>query len=258
MTNSSEENSPITVALKDSDYGCILRTIEDGALAEAAILTNGYSQEIDKILGDTDCKHAAATSLVVRIVQTTKLLEDVANRDDLNADTKKLAMLHLQRRIRSLALNLLPFNFHDVLDIAMKNVEIKPNVEEEPRLVRPLRRKAATIDRTRKPLCLRCGGYGHTFRKCPDYVCCVCSELGPNHLAVHCPRLNGQIVLQEFRDEEKFFEALLEWEKNHVALEELILKNPAPRSPSYPPELPSMSAPPALTATMEEEDTEDI
>ncbi|KAG1898921.1 uncharacterized protein F5891DRAFT_1190427 [Suillus fuscotomentosus] len=256
MTNSIDNDS-IKTALKDSDYGIVLRMTENSAFNEAAILTPAYSQAIDEILGEQDARTAASTSLTVCIIRTTKLLEDVANRVDLDEATRKLAILHLQWRIRNIALHLLPLDFSDITDLAIKKVEVKPLVEE-PRPVRPLRRKkAATIDRTRTTLCKRCGGYGHQFRRCPDYVCCICDELGPDHLSVHCPRLNGHIVLQEFSDEEKFFEALLDWEHNHKALEDLELQHPTELSPaSEPPSAPSIStsaipAPP--TATMEED-----
>ncbi|KAG1901936.1 uncharacterized protein F5891DRAFT_979060 [Suillus fuscotomentosus] len=255
MTNSIDNDS-IKMALKDSDYGLVLRMTENSAFNEATILTPAYSQAIDEILGDQDTKTAACTSLTVCIIRTTKLLEDVANRVDLDEATRKLAILHLQRRIRNFALHLLPLDFSDITDLAIKKVEVKPLVEE-PRPVRPPRRKAATIDRTRRKLCKRCGGYGHQFRKCPDYVCCICDELGPDHLSIHCPQLNGRIVLQEFSDEEKFFEALLDWEHNHKALANLELRHPTELSPALePPSAPSAStsaipAPP--TATMEED-----
>ncbi|KAG1890445.1 uncharacterized protein F5891DRAFT_1198199 [Suillus fuscotomentosus] len=253
----SIDNDSIKIALKDSDYGSVLKMTENSAFNEAAILTPAYSQAIDEILGDQDARTAACTSLTVCIIRTTKLLEDVANRVDLDEATRKLAILHLQRRIRNFALHLLPLDFSDITDLAIKKVEVKPLVEE-PRLVRPLRRKAATIDRTRTTLCKRCGGYGHKFRKCPDYVCCICDELGPDHLSIHCPRLEGRIVLQEFSDEEKFFEALLDWEQNHKALVDLELRHPTELSPApEPPSVPSVStsAIPALpTATMEEDE----
>ncbi|KAG1893110.1 uncharacterized protein F5891DRAFT_986177 [Suillus fuscotomentosus] len=255
MTNSIDDDS-IKMALKDSDYGLVLRMTENSAFNEAAILTPAYSQAIDEILGDQDARTAACTSLTVCIIRTTKLLEDVANRVDLDEATRRLAILHLQRRIRNFALHLLPLDFSNTTDLAIKKVEVKP-VIEEPRPVRPLRRKAATIDRTRRTLCRRCGGYGHQFRRCPDYVCCICDELGPDHLSVHCPRLNGRIVLQEFSDEEKFFEALLDWEHNHKALADLELQHPTELSPvPEPPSAPSTSTsvtPAPLVATMEED-----
>ncbi|KAG1897444.1 uncharacterized protein F5891DRAFT_982627 [Suillus fuscotomentosus] len=227
MTNSIDDDS-IKMALKDSDYGLVLRMTENSAFNEAVILTPAYSQAIDEILGDQDARTAACTSLT--------LLEDVANRVDLDEATRKLAILHLQRQIRNFALHLLPLDFSDITDLAIKKVEVKPLVEEP----RP-----------------RCGGYGHQFRRCPDYVCCICDELGPDHLSVHCPRLNGRIVLQEFSDEEKFFEALLDWEHNHKALMDLELRHPTELSPApETPSAPSTStiAIPALPAATMEED----
>ncbi|KAG2120543.1 uncharacterized protein F5147DRAFT_766458 [Suillus discolor] len=254
MTTSIEEET-ICIALKDSDYGRILKTIENNAFSETAILTPMYSQVIDNILGEQDARLGAGTSLAVCIIRTTKLLEDVANRDDLDEGTKKLAVLHLQKRIHVLALHLLPLDFPDIANQAVRTVEARPHVEERSRPVRPLRRKAATIDRTRTTLCKRCGGYGHSFRKCPDYVCCICDELGPDHLSVHCPRLNGRIVLQEFRDEEKFYEALLDWEHNHKALVDLTLRYPAPPSPEpETPSAPAVSTPPIPPAMEADEE----
>ncbi|KAG1792157.1 uncharacterized protein HD556DRAFT_1444674 [Suillus plorans] len=231
MTNPLDDNS-VQITLKDSDYGRILRTIENSAFNETAILTPAYSQVIDNILGEKDARLAAGTSLAVCIIRTTKLLEDVANRVDLDEETKKLAIIHLQKRIRGLALHLLPLDFPDIANQAVKIVETRKAKEEEIRPVRPPRKRKATIDRTRITLCKRCGGYGHNFRKCPDAVCCICSEIGPDHLSVHCPRLGEVACLPEFRDDEEYYELLVDWEKNHVALEELIVNNPAPRSPT--------------------------
>ncbi|KAG2089758.1 uncharacterized protein F5147DRAFT_780554 [Suillus discolor] len=223
--------NPTTVTLKDSDYGRIVSTIENCAFSETAILTPAYSREIDNILGDMSATTAASTSLAVQIIKTTKLLEDAALRKDLDEGSRTLAVLHLQKRIRAMALHLLPLDFPDLVNLAVRTVMSKPHAEEEIRPVRPLpRKRAATMDRTRT-LCKRCGGYGHTFRQCPDYVCCICSEIGPDHLSIHCPGLKGRIVLQEFLDEEKFFEALLDWEQNHKALADLALAFPIPPSP---------------------------
>ncbi|KAG1794648.1 uncharacterized protein HD556DRAFT_1442843 [Suillus plorans] len=252
MSTSIEENSPVTVTLKDSDYGRILRTIENSAFNETAILTPAYSQVIDDILGELDAKLAAGTSLAVCIIRTTKLLEDVANRADLDEETKKLAIIHLQKRIRGLALHLLPLDFPDIANQAVKIVETR-KAKEEIRPVRPPRKRKATTDCTHTTPCKRCGGYGHHWKKCPDYVCCICDELGPNHLSIYCPGLNGRIVLQEFTDEEKFFEALSDWEHNHKALADLELRYPAelsldPETPSAPSASTSTKpAPPSLT-----------
>ncbi|KAG2084235.1 uncharacterized protein F5147DRAFT_659915 [Suillus discolor] len=248
MTTPTE--TPTTVTLKDSDYGRIVSTIENSAFSETAILTPAYSREIDNILGDMSAATAATTSLAVQIIKTTKLLEDAALRIDLDEGSRTLAMLHLQKRIRAMALHLLPLDFPDLVNLAVRTVMSKPHAEEETRPIRPLPRKkrAAAMDRTRT-LCKRCGGYGHTFRQCPDHVCCICSEIGPDHLSIHCPGLNGRIVLQEFSDEEKFFEALLDWEQNHKALADLALAFPIPPSPMpatpipLTPETPSTPAP---------------
>ncbi|KAG1806330.1 uncharacterized protein HD556DRAFT_1302836 [Suillus plorans] len=256
MSTSIEENSPIIITLKDSDYGRILRTIENSAFNETAILTPAYSQVIDDILGEQDARLAAGTSLAVCIIKTTKLLEDVVNRVDLDEETKKLAVIHLQKRIRGLALHLLPLDFPVIANQAVKTVETRKAKEEEIRLVRPSRKRKATTDRTRITLCQRCGGYGHHWKKCPDYVCCICDELGPDHLSIHCPGLNGRIVLQEFTDEEKLFEAISDWEHNHKALADLELRHPTelsldPETPSAPSA--SMSTKPALPSlTMED------
>ncbi|KAG2109302.1 uncharacterized protein F5147DRAFT_652395 [Suillus discolor] len=227
MTTPTE--TPTIVTLKDSDYGRILSTIENCAFSETAILTPAYSREIDNILGEMSATVAASTSLAVHIIKTTKMLEDAALRTDIDEGTRMLAMLHLQKRIRAMALHLLPLDFPDLVNLAVRTAVSKPRAEEEIRPVRPLpKKRAATMDRTRT-LCRRCGGYGHTFRQCPDYVCCICSEIGPDHLSIHCPGLKGRIVLQEFSDEEKFFEALLDWEQNHKALADLALAFPYAR-----------------------------
>ncbi|KAG2088471.1 uncharacterized protein F5147DRAFT_658691 [Suillus discolor] len=230
MTTPTE--TPTIVTLKDSDYGRILGTIENCAFSETAILTPAYSREIDNILGDMSATVAASTSLAVHIIKTTKMLEDAALRTDIDEGTRTLAMLHLQKRIRAMALHLLPLDFPDLVNLAVRTASAKPRAKEETRPVRPLpsKKRTATMDRTRT-LCKRCGGYGHTFRQCPDYVCCICSEIGPDHLSIHCPGLKGRIVLQEFSDEEKFFEALLDWEQNHKALADLALAFPIPPSP---------------------------
>ncbi|KAG1796533.1 hypothetical protein EV424DRAFT_1546992 [Suillus variegatus] len=208
MTNPLDDNSVRTI-LKDSDYGRVIRMIENGAFNEAAILTPAYSRVIDDILGEQDARLAAGTSLAVCIIRTTKLLEDVANRDDLDEDVKKLAVLHLQKRIRQFALHLLPLDFVDIANRAVKN---------------------RTVD--------------------------AAEGKDINHLSIHCPRLDGRVVLQEFRDDEKFFEALVDWEHNHKTLADLELRYPAELSPV--PETPASFTPSTsltplpTTPTMEE------
>ncbi|KAG2099595.1 uncharacterized protein F5147DRAFT_777288 [Suillus discolor] len=99
MTTPTE--TPTTVTLKDSDYGRILRTIENCAFSETAILTPTYSREIDNILGDISATIASGTSLAVHIIKATKLLEEAALRTDLDEGTQTLTVLHLQNRIRA-------------------------------------------------------------------------------------------------------------------------------------------------------------
>ncbi|KAG2099597.1 uncharacterized protein F5147DRAFT_777293 [Suillus discolor] len=148
-----------------------------------------------------------------------------------------------------MALHLLPLDFPDLVNLTVRMAMSKPHAEE----IRPVRalpkKRAATMDRTRT-LCRRCGGYGHTFRQCPDYVCCICSKIGPDHLSIHCPGLKGHLVLQEFSDEEKFFEALLDWEQNHKALADLALAFPIPPSPmpTTPIPMTPVPAPPSTPA----------
>ncbi|KAG2089138.1 uncharacterized protein F5147DRAFT_788508 [Suillus discolor] len=136
MATSTEEET-IKIALKDSNYGHILRTIENNTLSKTAILTPMYSQEIDNILGEQDTRLGAGTSLAVYIIRTTKLLEDVANRDDLNESTKKLAVLHLQTRIRVLVLHLLLLNFPDIANLAVQTLKARPPNEERSRPIVP-------------------------------------------------------------------------------------------------------------------------
>ncbi|KAG2087893.1 uncharacterized protein F5147DRAFT_658829 [Suillus discolor] len=138
MTTSTEEET-INIALKDSDYSHILRTIENNAFSEIAILTPMYSQVIDDILGEQDARLSAGTSLAVCIIRTMKLLEDVANCDDLDEGTKKLAVLHLQKRIHVLALHLLPLDFPDIVNQAVRTVEARPPDEERSRPARMLK-----------------------------------------------------------------------------------------------------------------------
>ncbi|KAG2109729.1 uncharacterized protein F5147DRAFT_652311 [Suillus discolor] len=242
MTTSIEEET-IRIALKDSDYGRILKTIENNAFSETAILTPMYSQVIDDILGEQDARLGAGTSLAVCIIRTTKLLEDVANRDDLDEGTKKLAVLHLQKRIRVLALHLLPLDFPDIANQAVRTVEARPHVEERSRPIVPVPRSASVAEDTDT----------HSESVQITFVA-FATNSDPDHLSVHCPQLNGRIVLQEFRDEEKFFEALLDWEHNHKALADLTLRHPAPPSPE--PETPPVPAVSTPTPTVMEADEE--
>ncbi|KAG2114676.1 uncharacterized protein F5147DRAFT_769994 [Suillus discolor] len=229
MTTSTVEET-IRIALKDSDYGRILKTIENNAFSETAILTPMYSQVIDDILGEQDARLGAGTSLAVCIIRTTKLLEDVANRDDLDEGTKKLAVLHLQKRIRVLALHLLPLDFPDIANQATGALAKKKGGHHRSL---PVPRSASVAEDSDTRL-----------ESVQIMFVAVCDELGPDHLSVHCPQLNGRIVLQEFRDEEKFFEALLDWEHNHKALADLTLRHPAPPSPEpETPPVPAVSTP---------------
>ncbi|KAG1791191.1 uncharacterized protein HD556DRAFT_1310070 [Suillus plorans] len=221
MPNNIEASA--IVPLKNSGFSKILEHLEKGAVAETAILSPDHFLEISDILGQSDVNIAASTSLVIDIIRTTRHLEISVNREDLDPATRALLVLEDQKKIRALALHLLPDNFSDLIDIAKKRVGEK--IERPPRPTKKARVKRTCI-------CRRCGGYGHNFRKCPNAVCCICNEIGPDHLSVHCPQLGEVSYLPEFRDDEEYYELLVDWEKNHVALEKLIKHHPAPRSPT--------------------------
>ncbi|KAG2099269.1 uncharacterized protein F5147DRAFT_763094 [Suillus discolor] len=131
MTTPTE--TPTIVTLKDSDYGRILSTIENCAFSETAILTPAYSREIDNILGEMSATVATSTSLAVHIIKTTKLLEEAALHTDMDEGTRTLAVLHLQKRIRAMALHLLPLDFSDLVNLAVRTAMTKPRAEEETR-----------------------------------------------------------------------------------------------------------------------------
>ncbi|KAG1784369.1 uncharacterized protein HD556DRAFT_1451852 [Suillus plorans] len=186
MPNNIEAS--VIVPLKNSGFSKILDHLEKGAVAETAILSPDHFLEISDILGQSDVNFAASASLVIDIIRTTRHLEISVNCEDLDPATRALIVLEDQKKIRAMALHLLPDNFSELVDIAKK------------------RTAPASVDDAEDT---------DTILESVQTLCAAsAAKSDPTTY------------------DEEYYELLVDWEKNHIALEELIAKNPAPRSPT--------------------------
>ncbi|KAG2100220.1 uncharacterized protein F5147DRAFT_777134 [Suillus discolor] len=182
MTTSAVEET-IRIALKDSDYGRILkRRLRTTRSAKPAILSPMYSPS------------DPTTSLVSK----TARLGAGTIPCSLHYPHEETCRASFTERIRVLALHLLPLDFPDIANQAVRTVEQGLMLKKESR---------------------------------PDPTICRSTALSSMDAT----------YLQEFRDEEKCFEALLDWEHNHKALADSTLRHPSTPRPNQklPPYQPS-------------------
>jgi len=134
----TQSASPISTA--SSDYFAILEEVENQTLIEAACLDIQYSKDIDECLAQHD---ATAVGLLINIVRAAELVERTAR--ILPNPRHTSILLHLQRRIRNLAIRLMPDDtktiirevVHEVCERIIKNPVLRPHSPDTPLPVPP-------------------------------------------------------------------------------------------------------------------------
>jgi len=97
----TQNASPLSTA--STDYFAILEEVENQTLIESACLDIQYSKDIDERLAQHD---ATAIGLLINIIRAAELVERTAR--ILPNPRHTSILLHLQRRIRNLAVRLMP------------------------------------------------------------------------------------------------------------------------------------------------------
>jgi hypothetical protein len=97
----TQSSSPVSTA--SSDYFAILEEVENQTLIKAACLDIQYSKDIDEHLAQHD---VTAIGLLINIVRAAELVERTTR--ILPNPHHTSILLHLQRRIRNLAIRLMP------------------------------------------------------------------------------------------------------------------------------------------------------
>jgi hypothetical protein len=97
----TQSASPVSTA--SSNYFAILEEVENQTLIKAACLDIQYSKDINEHLAQHD---ATAVGLLINIVRAAELIERTAR--ILPNPCHTSILLHLQRRIRNLAIRLMP------------------------------------------------------------------------------------------------------------------------------------------------------
>jgi len=141
----TQNASPLSTA--SSDYFAILEEVENQTLIEAACLDIQYSKDIDERLAQHD---ATAVGLLINIVRATELVERTAR--ILPNPRHTSILLHLQRRIRNLAIRLMPDDaktiirevVHEVCERIIKNPVLRPHSPDTPLPVPPPAESAAS------------------------------------------------------------------------------------------------------------------
>jgi len=109
INNTIDSTSAVTSAIHtpsttaSSDYFAILEEVENQTIIESTYLDIQYATDIDKRLEEQD---ATAVGLFINIIQATELIEHTAKL--LPNLQHHNILLHLQRRIRNLAICLMP------------------------------------------------------------------------------------------------------------------------------------------------------
>jgi len=136
--HATQSASPVSTA--SSDYFTILEEVENQTLIEAACLDIQYSKDIDERLAQHD---ATAVGLLINIVRAAELVEHTAR--ILPNPHHTSILLHLQRRIRNLAIHLMPDDaktiicevVHKVCEQIIKNPVLRPHSPNTPLPVPP-------------------------------------------------------------------------------------------------------------------------
>jgi hypothetical protein len=134
----TENASPLSNA--STDYFAILEEVENQTLIESACLDIQYSKDIDERLAQHD---ATAVGLLINIVRAAELVERTAR--ILPNPRHTSILLHLQRRIRNLAVRLMPDDaktiirevVHEVCERIIKNPVLRPHSPDTPLPVPP-------------------------------------------------------------------------------------------------------------------------
>jgi hypothetical protein len=134
----TQNASPLSTA--SSDYFAILEEVENQTLIEAVCLDIQYSKDIDERLAQHD---ATAVGLLINIVRAAELVERTAR--ILPNPRHTSILLHLQRRIRNLAIRLMPDDaktiirevVHKVCERIIKNPVLRPHSPDTPLPVPP-------------------------------------------------------------------------------------------------------------------------
>jgi hypothetical protein len=129
----TRNTSPLSTA--SSDYFAILEEVEKQTLIEAACLDIQYSKDIDECLAQ---HNATAIGLLINIVRAAELVECTAR--ILPNPRHTSILLHLQRRIRNLAIRLMPDDaktiihevVHEVCECIIKNPVLRPHSPNTP------------------------------------------------------------------------------------------------------------------------------
>jgi len=134
----TQNASPLSTV--STNYFAILEEVENQTLIESACLDIQYSKDIDKRLAQHD---ATAVGLLINIVRAAELVERTAR--ILPNPRHTSILLHLQRRIRNLAIRLMPDDaktiirevVHEVCERIIKNPVLRPHSPDTPLPVPP-------------------------------------------------------------------------------------------------------------------------
>jgi len=141
----TQNASPLSTT--STDYFAILEEVENQTLIESACLDIQYSKDIDERLAQHD---ATAVGLLINIVRAAELVERTAR--ILPNPRHTSILLHLQRRIRNLAVRLMPDDaktiirevVHEVCERIIKNPVLRPHSPDTPLPVPPPVESAAS------------------------------------------------------------------------------------------------------------------
>jgi len=136
----SESVSASPTSTTSTDYFAIIEEVENQTLIESACLDIQYSKTINNRLAEHD---ATAIRLLINIVRATELIEQTAK--ILPNPHHSNILLHLQRRIRNLAIRLMPDDaksiirevVHEVCERILKNPVLRPHSPDTPLPVPP-------------------------------------------------------------------------------------------------------------------------
>ncbi|KAG1829941.1 hypothetical protein EV424DRAFT_1535331 [Suillus variegatus] len=120
QTPSPTESNISQISLRDTSYKQNIININDDAIVETTLLSLAHAEELERQLAKEPAFVAAPILSQIHVIRATTTLE--LRLKEVENDALRLACQHIQRRIRSLEIQLLPAAFSTVCKTVIRTV----------------------------------------------------------------------------------------------------------------------------------------
>ncbi|KAG1901237.1 uncharacterized protein F5891DRAFT_1187940 [Suillus fuscotomentosus] len=239
QTPSPTDSNVYHLSLRDTFYKQNIINIEDNIIVETTLLSLPHTEEIENQLAKEPAHITTPILSQIHIIRSTAKLELKLN--EIEDDALKLSCQHIQRRIHSLMIQLLPGSFISRLPSAVTSVTTidvpapsPPRENSQPLPLPPPNKiytrkthKGAVVHgvtkaksskgKKRKVINLTDPSSSTITIKQPNlstdnFVCRQCKAQAPGHFSIYCPYAPKKEEFPLVYTDEGFYDALAEWE----------------------------------------------